>query len=197
MDAYRRLQNNLFGVRRSIRYHERRRAFFEAVNTWILACQVVVSSSFGALVLLGSSQYTEFGSVVVALVGALAAVNLVVGSHRRAFAHASLSQRFAQLEQFITPNEHDKNVDLDVVSEFRRRRLAIEEDEPPKMRIIDLLCHNELVVSSYQHMLFYRVRLRTRFIGRFIDIEVNKKILKSGTPYEELLAARQHTTATQ
>ena len=194
-DHYRQLQNNLFGVRRSIRYHERRRSFFESVNTWILASQVTVSSSFGALLLLqgndGSRSYSDLGVFVVALVGLLAALNLVVGSQRRAFLHASLSQRFAQLEQEITPCEYAEDVEGEVVSDFRRKRLSIEEVEPPKFRIIDILSHNELVVSTYHHMKFYPVGFWARLFGCFVDLEPSKKLLENGKPYEDLIAENQ------
>ena len=35
--------------------------------------------------------------------------------------------------------------------EFRQRRVEIEEREPPKLRVIDLLCHNELGTSTYRY----------------------------------------------
>ena len=191
MTPYRRLQNDLFGIRRSIRYHERRRAFFEATNTWILALQVTVSSSFGAIVLLNSGTYTQLGTVVVAIVGLLAAVNLVVGSQRRASTHTALAQRFAQLEQEITPYENDGAIGDEVPDGFRQKRRAIEEGEPPKLRIVDLLCHNELVISTYQYMHFYKVGFGTRLMGHLIDMEVSEKILKSARPYEDIISDAQ------
>ena len=200
MTPYRRLQNNLFGIRRSARYHERRRAFFEAVNTWILASQVTVSSSFGALVLLNSEEgprtYSDVGVFVVALVGLLAALNLVVGSQRRAFLHSSLAQKFAQLEQDITPHEHDEKIGISFVNDFRRKRLAIEEGEPPKLRIIDLLSHNELVVSTYQHMTYYPISWCVRFVGHVIDMEPSEKLLEKGKPYVEMIKEKSAVSDT-
>ena len=42
------LFGNLFGVRKSVRYHQRRRAFFEAIHTGIAALQLVAGSSADA-----------------------------------------------------------------------------------------------------------------------------------------------------
>ena len=33
------------------------------------------------------------------------------------------------------------------LAEFAARRLAIEADEPPVLRVLDALCHNELVTA--------------------------------------------------
>ena len=91
---------------------------------------------------------------------------------RRATTHASLAQQFAQLEREMVPHEHNENVGAAVATGFRQRRLEIEESEPPKLRAIDLLCHNELVTSTYRHEKVYPVGPVRRWVGHVLDVEV-------------------------
>ena len=146
------LHITMFGVRRSARYHERRRAFFEGVNTTILFLQVAAGSlAVGTWI---KSADSEAGLIALAgLAGLLAAVNLVVGTQRKATLHSSLAQQFLRLERDMLPFEADRDISSDKVTEFQQARIELEETEPPKLRVIDLLCHNELVmgVSAYRN----------------------------------------------
>ena len=46
--------HQLFGVRRSVRYHQRRQSYFEACHTFIAALQVIFGSSSVAAILSNS-----------------------------------------------------------------------------------------------------------------------------------------------
>ena len=56
-----------------------------------------------------------------------------------------------ELEQTRKKATHDARVNTTTAVEFRQRRVEIEEREPPKLRVIDLLCHNELGTSTYRY----------------------------------------------
>ena len=159
----------LFGARKSIRYHQRRRAFFEGMHAIAVALQVVAGSSAVAAVV---SKSTALGASLAAAAAVLAALDLTFGVTRRATVHAGLAQQFAQLEREMVPHEFDENIDAATAASFRQRRLEIEESEPPKLRVIDILCHNELAISTYRHDKLYPVGLARRCIGHFLDIEV-------------------------
>jgi hypothetical protein len=169
MSPYESMYGALFGARKSIRYHQRRRAFFEGAHTVAVTLQVIAGSSAVAAV-VGNS--TALGASLAATAAVLAALDLTFGMSRRATAHASLAQQFAQLEREMVPYEHDENVDAATATGFRQRRLEIEESEPPKLRVIDLLCHNELVTSTYRHEKIYPIGPVRRCIGHVLDIEV-------------------------
>ena len=169
MSPYESMYGTLFGVRKSIRYHQRRRAFLEGAHTIVVALQVIAGSSAVAAV-VGDS--TTMGASFAATAAVLAALDLTFGMSRRATTHASLAQQFAQLEREMVPHEHDENVDAAVATGFRQRRLEIEETEPPKLRVIDLLCHNELVTSTNRHEKLYPVGLVRRCVGHVLDVEV-------------------------
>ena len=169
MIPYESMYGALFGVRKSIRYHQRRRAFFEGAHTIAVALQVVSGSSAVAAVV---GESTTLGAILAAAAAVLAALDLTIGTTRRATVHASLAQQFAQLEREIVPHEYDESVDAATVTGFRQRRLEVEELEPPKLRVIDLLCHNELVTSTYRHEKIYPIGWARRWIGHVWDVEV-------------------------
>ena len=169
MSPYESMYGVLFGARKSIRYHQRRRAFFEGMHAIAVALQVIAGSSAVAAVV---TKATALAASLAAAAAVLAALDLAFGVTRRATKHASLAQQFAQLEREIVPHEHDKSVDATTVASFRQSRLEVEEHEPPKLRVIDILCHNELVTSTYRHDKIYPIGLVWRCIGHFIDVEV-------------------------
>ena len=72
----------------------------------------------------------------------------------------------------MVKHENDEQVNTTTAVEFRQRRLEIEEREPPKLRVIDLLCHNELVMSTYHHEKSYPIEWLRRCVGHVFDVEV-------------------------
>jgi hypothetical protein len=132
------LHELLFGVRRSIRYHNRRRRFFDGFDKFAKVLSVIGGSAAVAAV-VGSVHWAAIAlSTVVAITSA---ISLVVGPAQGARLHAELAKRFAQLEHGIV---RSKNPDAGRLNEFVAERLLIEADEPPVMRVLDTLCHNEL-----------------------------------------------------
>ena len=171
MDPYESFYSDLFGVRKSVRYHQRRRAFFELWHAIAVAVQVIAGSS---AVTATMGNYPLLGSGLAAPAALLAAPDLTIGLSRRATAHVSLGQQFAQLERDMVPFEQDRNIQADKAAGFQPRRLAIEESEPPKLRAVDILCHNELVVSRYRHAEIYPVSRVRNWVGHVFDVEVNE-----------------------
>ena len=183
MSAYETMYGTLFGVRKSVRYHQRRRGFFESAHTAAAALQVIAGSSAVAAVV---GESTTLGAALAATAAALAALDLTIGTTRRATVHAGLAQQFAQLEREMVQHENDEQVNGATAVEFRQRRLEIEEHEPPKLRVIDLLCHNELVVSTYRHEKTYPIKWLRRCVGHVFDVEV-ADILEKPTDVPDLV----------
>ncbi len=135
----RRQDDLLFGVPRSIRYHERRLTFYERLHRatdflTILLAGVVLSE------LLGSPSYLAL-RVLAGLGAFFTAWDLVIGYARRADMHRNLRRRFILLQADMTGAEL---YDEKVLASAERRRLQIEADEPQAYRALDVLCHNEL-----------------------------------------------------
>lgn len=138
----------LWGVRRSIRYHSRRRMFFENFNLTANAIGLIFGSATILAVLTQAKQETDsiwWTVIPAALVTLFSSLNLVIGTVRKAQVHHDLVRRFTQLEQDMVkmdaPNEQ-------MVREISAKRLQIEADEPPVKRIVDILCHNELMTAT-------------------------------------------------
>ena len=130
----------LWGVQRSVRYHDRRERFYYRIRN---------ATDLGAM-LLGSMTVALF-SVDIAVAWPLwvkllpaAAVTLFSGSALiyqvafKATLHRDLKRRFISLEK----NIRTKGLSAE---EACLERLNIEADEPPILRTLDTLCHNELV----------------------------------------------------
>lgn len=155
---------NLFGVRKSVRYHQRRQAFHEWWNTVIIALSFACSASAMA------EWSAEWRQVLIGATSFLLMLNWVVGLTKRANTHAKLCQRFASLEQDMVPFEKNRDMEAEDEERFRRRRLEIEADEPAKMRVMDILSHNELCEAAYPAHSIYPVAAWRRWLGHFIDI---------------------------
>ena len=135
----------LFGIRRSVRYHMRRRRFYEVWNTITVATAVVGGSSavaaFFAQLPAGGQWTPIILSGIVAIIGA---IDLAVGTGRRADLHGDLARQFISLEQRFA---HGRNLEDVEHEEIVKARLQIEASEPPVMRLLDALCHFELLRS--------------------------------------------------
>lgn len=131
----------LFAVRRSVRYHDRRRRFYEIWNTITVAGAVIGGSSAFAALMADSTTVSVFFSALVALVGAL---DLAVGTARRADRHGDLARQFIALEQDFA---RGRSLEDDEYEALTRRRLAIEASEPPVLRLLDAMCHFEVLRS--------------------------------------------------
>lgn len=129
----------LFDVRRSIRYHDRRRTFFEQLHriTGVLTFLLAGSVLFEVARPGESAAWLVGLSVVAAL---LAACDTVAGYASRANQHHALKSRFIDLEREILGADPSNPTWV----AHQVRRLEIERDEPPVYRALDLLCHNEL-----------------------------------------------------
>jgi hypothetical protein len=139
----------LFGVRRSIRYHNYRRRFFER---WSVISDFLIIVSGGTVVGLASAgssitnPSTIFFGAFIAIVGSL---DLVIGFSNKARDYRDLARDFGQLE--VEMMKAGENCDNQVFISLTNRRLEIEQNEPPVLRVLDCYCHNEVVrITEYK-----------------------------------------------
>ena len=135
----------LFDVRRSVRYHMRRRSHFETGHKVILFIATVLSSLTAASVAgtIGENWEPWIKWLPAALVSAITAFSLVFGLSGRAWQHADLARQFIDLERQLEEGKTEHHGKL--VKEITDRRLQIEATEPPVLRVIDAICYNELL----------------------------------------------------
>jgi hypothetical protein len=130
----------LFAVRRSIRYHGRRAAWFDDLHRVTNVMAILISGV--VLVEIGGGTVPGFIAVVAVVCAILAAFDMVLGYARQANAHRGLRDRFCELESKIISAGS-----ADSLPTWLVERSQIERDEPAPYRALDLLCHNETARS--------------------------------------------------
>lgn len=126
----------LFSVRRSIRYHQRRRAFYDRLDQF----SNMLSLIFGSAAIYGvlEDNAKNVALVASAMVTVVSSINLVVGSAQRGRAHADFMRRYVDLEKRMLGSESEERL-----LEVAEARLSIEAEEPPVMHVLNIICHNE------------------------------------------------------
>ena len=163
------LHNLLFGVRRSIRYHNRRRRFFDGFDKFAKILSVIGGSAAVAAI-VGSAHWAAV--IFSTIVAVTSAISLVVGPAQGARLHAELAKRFARLEHDVV---RSKRPDADRLNEFVADRLLIEAEEPPILRVLDTLCHNELCEAmGYDTCHFYTVGWFPALFAHILDLWPSK-----------------------
>lgn len=133
----------LFGVRRSVRYHHNRERFYRRWNTLtlvfvLLSSSAAVTAFFAAL----PQQYAWVPAGLAAFAALASAIDIAFATGQKALQHADLARRFIWLEKKFAKNRNLSD------SEFEKltiERLDIEAAEPPNLRLLDALCHFELL----------------------------------------------------
>lgn len=133
----------LFDVRRSIRYHDRRRAFFERLHQITGGLTVLLAGSV-LFDLARPGDTPAWLSVLAVTAALLSAWDIVAGYASKATLHRDLKCRFVDLEIAIFSADMAETTWI----AHRLKRLAIERDEPPIYRALDTLCHNDLMVAE-------------------------------------------------
>lgn len=116
----------LFDLRRSVRYHDRRRAWFESLYRLTGVTAILI----GAAIFIPVRPWMAAQLIIAGLL--LGGVAL--GFASSAALHKALRIRFIGLEAEMLANP---------AANHHIARLVIEKDEPPIYRALDLLCHNE------------------------------------------------------
>ena len=135
----------LFGIRRSVRYHQHRRRFYENWNALTVAAAAVLGTSAAGSLIGGLPDDLKWiAASASGVVGILAALDLAVGTARRADQHGELARRFIHLEQTFA---HDRSLDDEEFEAATNRRLEIEASEPSVLALLDAVCHYEILRS--------------------------------------------------
>ncbi len=153
----------LFGVRRSVRYHLHRRRWFDRVHRLIQTVTLAASSAAVAA-LLGAWGWETYAAAAAA---AAAAGAVVAGPDRRAREHGDLAREFIGLEREMTLGRCNPAR----LAEWTARRLEIEAAEPPVLRVLDAICHDELIrAGGYDAAHHSNVSWVQRALADVIDV---------------------------
>lgn len=136
----------LFDINRSIRYHDRRMAFYDNCRVITNALTMIMSSV--VIIEIASSSNVSNTKILIGLgviSAALSLVDLAIGGYgKRAEEHKLLRKRFSELKQLMIVNGH-KTKQLPL---YKAERSLIENDEPPIYVAVDCLCHNEQMIAD-------------------------------------------------
>jgi|GEM_PF-381507 len=133
-----------FDVRRSCRYHDRRRAYFDILHKVTNVLTIILAGSVVFSIAHEGSKDPVWLVCIALVASLLSAVDLVVGYAQKASVHRELKLRFAELEiEILTGSEDDP-----ALKRYTVTRLKIEKDEPPVYRALDILCRNELLIAE-------------------------------------------------
>ncbi|MDE0206128.1 MAG: hypothetical protein OXP66_08900 [Candidatus Tectomicrobia bacterium] len=162
----------LFGVQRSVRYHMRRRRFFDGITRVTNAASLIFGSSALFVLLFHEmpSEHFSWAPLIPAIVGAVSIVALVYESPRMARVHSELARKFIELEQRMVL---EPDADGDTLKQFRAQKLVIEVDEPPIHRILDALCRNELIRAYGYDKRMYPATRFERLTAQILYLEPN------------------------
>ena len=160
----------LFNVRRSIRYHEKRQNFYEGCYKFVLFVGFFSGPAF--ILIKGSDMpdwYIYIPSVTVSI---LTGISLVYSWHQKALLHIDLKREFISLE--IELEAGRKNPTPELIEAVTTKMLHAEAKEPPILRVLNIVCHNELgLAMGYQQKDLYRIRFYQRALKHFIDWNPN------------------------
>ncbi len=130
----------LFDVRRSIRYHDRRKSFYEQCHHITNFLTILMAGS--VLLDLAKDGNTAWWLILIGILAALfAAADVVIGYSKHAGIHSGLRGRFATLEVQMVSGVTDEATWLN----YQRERLLIEKDEPAIYNALDAICRNQLL----------------------------------------------------
>jgi hypothetical protein len=125
------------------------------------------SSAFVTIV----SGHSFFAALLTAAVAIISAIDNVVGFAERARVYSEQRRRYYDLYCEILISDPNKfNAD-----QFREKRLRIDRDGPPPLRVLDVLCRNEEdIARGYNHDETIYVAWWRRLVAQFIDLPSRK-----------------------
>lgn len=159
----------LFSIRRSVRYHNRRRSFFDRFSKLTTIMSVLGGSAIIVSIL---SKVNNLWALCFSVIVAIAATfDLVINSSQMARFHHDMSRKYIEIEK----NMVLKNPDNLLISQWTAARLDIEAEEPPVLHILNTICHNELCRAlGFPQKEIHKISPLQRLFCQIIDIGEHK-----------------------
>lgn len=143
------LRHMVWAIDASVRYHERRQAFYERVDALVNALNLIVGSAAVLAVIQSAPSWVVVTSS--ATVAILSLINITMRSSAMASLHAQLKQRYIgvliRLDKLNRPKVSEESFRKEL-RKLREERLLIEVDEPTIYRIVHVMAHNELLMAE-------------------------------------------------
>jgi hypothetical protein len=130
-----------FGIHKSLRYHAKRRSFFDGSHRLCMAINAIAGGGAAASAVSHNPMLAGKSAI---LVGIASAVDVSFGLSAMARKHDQLYQQFGKLAADMAKVDVD-HLTNEIVRDFRSRRLTIESKEAGSLEALNVLCHNEEV----------------------------------------------------
>lgn len=129
-------------ISKSIRYHAKRRRFFDNLHYAVNA--IIAVGGSGAFVALWSGDKGNIALYIAGIVAVASSLDLVFGFFKRGHIHDDLLKRFSRLLHDITLMPHT----LENLAKWCAERLLIEEEEPTFLALLVAICENEVFYAE-------------------------------------------------
>ena len=166
----------LFSIRRSIRYHGRRQGYYRACQDVTLLVAFLLSTSTIALLFQDASHPTWLKLLPSVVTSILVGFTLVFRVGEKARDHADFRRQFIILEQRLVEGRSLVGQQMDkLVQEVTKERLNIESNEPKVKKVLDTICHNELLrAMGYPKAAEIEIEFWQRRFAPFFDFREYK-----------------------
>lgn len=131
-----------FSVNKSIRYHSKRRQFFDY---WHSCCDALtaISGSSAFVALLSEKPSVHIALWLSAIVAISTSCDLVIGLSKKGQQYDDLKKRFSRLLNEIIIGDHT----MENLVKWKSERISIEKDEPTFLTLLNTICHNEECIA--------------------------------------------------
>ncbi len=166
----------LFAVRKSVRYHDYRRQFYVRIEKITLFFAFLLGTSTIAVFMADLSKDLSLWVKIIpsVFVTVLSGVVLIFQVSEKASKHGDLRRRFIELESKLEKEKHDPDLDK-VVTEATQTRLSIESEEPKVLRVLDSICHNQILYAEGRpHEYEVPLNFMQRLFAQFFSIGSHK-----------------------
>ena len=168
----------LFSVRRSVRYHGRRQGFYRACQDLTLFLAFLLSTSTIAFFLEStlSESPTWIKLLPSVITSLLVGFTLVYRVGEKACDHANFRRQFIVLEQRLVAGRYLVGEQMnELVQDATKARLNIETYEPKVKKVLDTICHNELLrAMGYAKSDEIKIGFWQRLFAPFFDFRQYK-----------------------
>jgi len=83
--------------------------------------------------------------IASALIVLLSTIALVFGWSQREHLHTDLKRKFIDIEKTMVKCQ---NPNSEILSDMTAERLSVEANEPKIVKVLDVMCHNELCIAQ-------------------------------------------------
>ena len=152
-----------FNLGRSIRYHSRRRNFFDFWDKFTTFCSLIFSSTATYGVLSTNEKVTLISGAIVTI---LSSLSLVIGFSNKARDHFDFVKQYSLLERMSIRESLSEMLLRKITDE----KLSIESTEPPILRVLNEMCWNEEAkAQGIKSECWKKIKWYQRLFSSFFD----------------------------